>query len=258
MNRLSIDPPRGIIQGLLKDRGFLAGAIVLAAAAVSVHAAAERLQLHFRKLPIPLRKSLAEFDATKMGSYKFVQRVELKPEMEAELGTQDYVQLIFEDTSIGDEQAPGRYVHFFVTYYTGDPDQVPHVPDVCYVGAGHQTKNTENFEMIVPGIGADEDRLPVRLLVLERTDTFAVLQRPVLYFFAVNGGYACERTAVRLRLADLRTKYAYFSKVELAFSGAKQPTAEQAKELAQKFYAQAVPILVDEHWPDWEQATDRR
>jgi hypothetical protein len=55
------------------------------------------------------------------------------------LGTEEYLQWILEapDAAPG---SPTRFCSLFITYYTGNPDMVPHVPDECYVGGGNERK----------------------------------------------------------------------------------------------------------------------
>ena len=56
------------------------------------------------------------------------------------LGTEDYLQWILEDTTV-DVLSPVRNCSVFITYYTGNPDQVPHVPEACYTGGGNEVKD---------------------------------------------------------------------------------------------------------------------
>ncbi len=240
-----------MIKEILKDKGFIACSLVLLIAALGVESFSKALQLHFVRAPVPLRKKLQDFDAEKMWPYKLIKTVKLNSEIEEALGTKDYLQMIFEDTTLPSDNAPGKYISFFVTYYTGGVDQVPHVPDVCYQGGGYDPIGSENTYLKLPGLGLKDDKLPVRVLFFRDTKSLIPSVKPVIYFFSVNGKFEATKNSVRLRLADIRQKYAYFSKVEIAFLGL-QPDKEQALKLTAKFLKKALPILMKEHWQDWD------
>ncbi len=235
---------------ILKDKGFIACSLVLLIAATGVESFTRALQLHFVRAPVPLRKKLQDFDAEKMRPYKLLKSVKLESEIEEALGTKDYLQMIFEDTTLKGDNAPGKYISFFVTYYTGGIDQVPHVPDVCYQGGGYDPIGSENTYITLPNLGLKNDKLPVRVLFFRDTKSLISSVKPVIYFFSVNGKFEATRNSVRLTLANIRQKFAYFSKVEIAFLGV-QPNKTQALELTAKFLRKALPILMKEHWQDW-------
>jgi len=234
-----------------RDRAFVLCAGILLLSAVCLDALAMGLQLHFRKLPVPLRKSLDQFDEYKLWPYKVVQRTKLPSEMEGELGTDQYIQWLLEDTSIHGQDQPGKYVTFFVTYYTGTPDQVPHVPEECYVGGGYDRVGGSQAQVTVPNLGLPDDKLDVHLLLFKGGRQLVNQNRPVIYLFSVNGKFTSTRLGARLALADIRSKYAYLSKVEITFQGPRQPSREQALQLAGKLLSRALPELVKEHWPAW-------
>jgi hypothetical protein len=241
-----------IVRDAFKDRSFMVCGVVLLMAAVGIQGLVQTLQIHLRKAPVPLVKPLDEMDTAKLWPYKLVQSVKLKEEIEEELGTKDYLQMIFEDTSLYESKAPGKFINFFVTYYTGGTDQVPHVPDVCYVGGGNDLLTSVNTSLAMPGLGLAGDELPVRELVFQNPNSMTPTARPVIYFFAVNGKFENKRDGVRVSLASPTLKYAYFSKVEVAFLGEPQPKPEEALEIAKKFFAKSLPVLMKDHWQDWD------
>jgi hypothetical protein len=237
----------------LKDRRFIIVSIILLISAFGVQYTARSMKLHFRKERVDLRKKLQEFDTGKMWPYKLVRKEKIASEVEEALGTKDYLQLGFEDTRIRSENDFGRYVNFFVTYYTGDPDQVPHVPDVCYLGGGWDPGGEYNTVIKLAGLGLPEDSLPIRVLFFKNSRGVTPVVQTVVYFFSVNGAFVEERMGVRLHLADIRLKYAYFSKVEMSTVTQEIPSKEKVTELAEKFLARALPILMQEHWADWKE-----
>lgn len=244
------------LKRLIHQPAFLVCVVVLGMCAGGLHAGARWLQWHFRKLEVPLRKSLDELEESKLGSYKVVRKTKIEnEEVEAELGTKDYIQWYLEDTEAEQGDA-ARYLMLFLTYYTGNPDKIPHVPDWCYVGGGGEVSSTENVMIKVPGIGlaAQGDELEVRVLeILVPGEAMGLEKRIVTYFFAVNGKYACTRTAVRRIQNNWRDKYAYFSKVEITFFGEGEITPQKSLAAVEKLCRQVVPILYEEHWPDWAQ-----
>ena len=221
----------------LKDRRFIIVSVVLLISACGIQYTARAMKLHFRKERVELRKKLQEFDTGKMWPYKLVKREKIPSEVEEALGTKDYLQIGFEDTQARNENAFGRYVNFFVTYYTGDPDQVPHVPDVCYLGGGWDPGGEYNTVVKLPGLGLPDDTLPIRVLFFKNSRGMTPVVQTVIYFFSVNGAFVEERTGVRLHLADIRLKYAYFSKVEMSTVTQEVPSKEKVTELAEKFLA---------------------
>lgn len=241
---------------LFRQPAFVSCLLVLLIGALGLRVAAEKLQWYLRKEPIYLQKPLDQLDQARLAPYVLHRAETIPKEIVEELGTHEYIQWVLEDTSV-DERDPLRYVVLFVTYYTGNPDKVPHVPDWCNVGAGGQLLSARNTTLNVPDIGADDDELPVRVLELElpsdglRPKT----RKQVAYFFAVNGDYRCQRDAVRIRQNWLTDRYTYFSKVEINFPLAGSLSEDKILQATEKFARVLVPVLVEDHWPDWEAAT---
>ena len=129
--------------------------IVLAVASVSMSAIKSYLGVYMIKLALPLTKSFDLIDENRLGPYKVVNKTKIEnADILEELGTKDYIQWILEDTEAPKASA-SRYCSLFITYYTGTPDQVPHVPEECYFGSGSQwqSKESVNFEVNVPFAG---------------------------------------------------------------------------------------------------------
>lgn len=248
------DDPKSI----LRDRAFVISAVILLVSALGIQATTQWMKLHFRKLELPLRKSLRDFDATRLWPYRPREKARLSADVEEALGTKEYYQARLEDTGLhGDEGEIGRYVSLFLTYYTGDPDQVPHVPEVCYQGAGFEPAGAYDRMLPMPGLGIPGDTIPIRVLLFKDTRSIAPLYQTVVYFFSVNGAYLADRQRVRLALADIRWKYAYFSKVELSFITADVPPEPQVLAVAGKLFNKVLPVLIHEHWQDWSEVIKR-
>jgi hypothetical protein len=218
------------------------------------------------KKPLLLKEPFDMLDEKLLEPYKVVEKmkIENKDELES-LGTEEYLEWFLEDTT-ADALSPVKNCILFITYYTGNPDQVPHVPEACYTGGGHEMK--EKFaidlnvgDINVPGIGKN-GKIPATGLVFSRKSAEiwqASTQFPVIYFFKVNGQYKGNRTSARVALGDLTSKYSYFSKVEVRFFNTNDlsPGMPQAMEATEKLLKVLLPVLEKNHWPDWNEIINK-
>jgi len=239
---------------LVRQPAFLICVGILASSAVAMRIAADKLEIYLRKEPVSLQKPLDSMNKDKLWPYKVVKENIIDDEAVKEsLGAQDnYIQWTFEDTSVT-ENDPARFPNLFVTYYTGDPDAVPHVPDWCYSGSGWQiikSYNTSINVAIDAKREADKIEIPVRVLYMDRTIGLTTYRKPVVYFFSVNGDYRCTRDTVRLRANSIFDHHAYFSKVEVDFNLA-PISPDEAVAATEKLMKVVLPVLVEDHWPNW-------
>ena len=239
---------------LVREPAFIVCVLVLGICAGSMKAGGKWLQWHFRKFPAPLRKSLDELDESQLRPYVVVKKSKIdNEEVEQELGTEEYIQWQLEDTEAAEDD-PARFAYIFVTYYTGNPDKVPHVPDWCYVGSGGEVTSKKNTTIHVANCGLAEEgeELEVRVLEIMLPGEFMSRRKQIVtYFFAVNGRYECTRTRVRQIQNNWRDRHAYFSKVEITFWGKRALSAEASLSAAEKLSRKLIPILWSQHWPDW-------
>lgn len=237
--------------------GCLAG---LALAAVGVHVLPGVLGVYFRKDPVPLKKSLALFDFRQLGPrylrHPDTDRMTMSEDQIDSLGTREFLMALVTDTQRA-ETDPLRVAQVLVTYYTGKPDLVPHVPDECYVAGGFEpVGRPDTVPVAVPGGGAPGDRVPVRV------QQFRVAKGPqlgggggvltVMYFFHINNAYASTRDEVRLRFVrDVFQPYAYYAKIEVCFpqSGSLAPDRSRDESLAAvaPLLETLLPVLLREH-----------
>jgi hypothetical protein len=240
--------------GIISKSGFLACAGLLTVFAVAFQVMATHKDIQFRKLSLPLKKPLDQFDTNQLYPYELAYKFPpIKPEILDALGTRDYISLAFTDRSIT-TPGPEQLVNMFVTYYTGNADQVPHVPEVCYLGSGYRTIDSSFREVPMPSLGAGAT-IPVQLLEFERSALLGRESKVVMYTFHANGQFCAERKAVLRILGDPLSKYAYFSKLELTFGSSDQfPTRDKAIKAGERFLQVVVPRLLRDHWPDWENA----
>ncbi len=238
------------LAGSLRRRGFVACVIMLALMTAGFYAVTWKMRL--RKLPVPLRAPLAKLDKSALfPPYRFKEAFDINPEVLDTLGTDQYIQWILYDESV-DEANPVRRVSLFITYYTGQPDPVPHIPEACYLGAGYLVRKSEDWTVSLPELKLE---IPARLLELEKRGRLGSEQPIVAYLFGVNGQFASDRNAVRAIIGNPFEPYSYFSKVEVRFdsptTGA-TPNREQARAAADRLFKKLVPVLVNNHWPDWK------
>lgn len=238
----------------LRQPWFLGCAAMLVAFVVGFEVMAKRMNLWMIKKPLPLKKTLDELEQRKLLPYTLKQQMQLHPEMVNELGTNQYLQWLLQDTTNPDKDKPETWIHLFVTYYTGNPDQVPHVPEQCYLGQGNTIVKDEIISVEIPKLGAGF-AIPVHRLVFRMSANFGNRESLVLYTFHTNGEFKATRTDVRLLLGNPLNRYAYFSKLELSFGlGQALPSIDEAEKTGIKFLQTVVPVLVEDHWPDWEAA----
>lgn len=240
---------------ILRQPAFLVCIVLLGASAAGLQVAAEKMKWHFRKEAAPLRKSLDDIDMARLAPYQLLRsdKIENK-EVEAELGTRDYIQWYIEDPTV-EERDPGRFLMLFITYYTGEPDKVPHVPEVCYQGSGSQVENRQDTHITISTQKGEEVSIPIRVLDMSMPGMWSKETRTVMYFFSANGDYLNDRNRVRRRLNNLRERYAYFCKVEVSFINSNQGDDETLIASMDRFCQKLLPVLLEEHWPDWDVLT---
>jgi hypothetical protein len=240
---------------------FIVCLILLAASAATKSIVIKTLGVHLTKLPIPLKKPLDQLDEKKLAPFvvKNKQSISNQDIVES-LGTEQYLDWTLEDKNQAPESST-RYCSLFITYYTGNPDMVPHVPDECYVGGGNTRLKGDTLTTTIAWPG---QKKPVTLsyqtvLFGRKQDTFlqAENQFSVQYFFKANGEFCQDRTRTRTVLgSNFLGKYSYFAKIEWKFFGANStfPTQQQTLAATENLLTVILPVLEDDHWPDWEQA----
>jgi hypothetical protein len=259
---------------------FLLCVAVLAGAGVSKKAILDYTGAKLNKLPIPLKKPFDLMDEAALRPYKVVEKTKIEnKDIQDELGTDMYIQWVLEDT-VAAPTSPTKLCSLFITYYTGNPDRIPHVPEECFVGGGYEEIAGERgtleldleFDLGQSHVTADRDpslaqgqsglsrRLRARYLVFApkssvmwgKTSKFARM-----YFFKVNDSYASNRIETqKVMYQNVLGKYSYFCKVEWGFSaGAAGGNVSADKEeialASEKLFSVLLPILERDHWPDW-------
>lgn len=246
------DSPKAIVKQALRNRGFVACVALLVLFAGGFQILATVQGFIFAKERVDLRKPLNLLDRDRLAPYELDRAIEIQSDILNQLGTDQYLQWIVRVPDRLEEPDRGRLLSLFVTYYTGLPDAVPHVPEACYAGGGHKLVKQSPDEITISS-EAQQIVVPIQLLEFRKESQFGRNSRIVLYTFHANGQFRADRTAVRLAIGSLTDRYAYFSKVEVGVDLEEgRFTKDQAVTSAKRFLEVAIPILLEDHWPDWE------
>ena len=246
------DPPRNTLAKLATPP-FVIAVVLLVVAVVLAGPVAAWKKFKPTKLPLPLKKALTGLDVEALAPYRVVDRVVLVPTVVEALGTDRYLDWIMEDTSVPMAD-PLRRANLLVTYYSGGANLVPHTPDVCFLGTGYEPAQPhENQKIELASLPTESGLLPIRVCTFMRTSVFQHRKHSVVYTFFCNGRFVCTRTNVRLLINNPTDTHAYFSKVEVSFPRA---TRAESIEGARKLFGRVLPVLLRDHWPDFEAAEE--
>lgn len=216
------------------------------------------------KEPLPLKKPLEFLDEENLSPYRVTSKVGIdNKQLIKELGTEDYIQWVLEDTEASSDSAV-RNLLLFITYYDL-PDKVVHAPEECYMGGGYERLSSDSIKFEINAVGHPMDskgsfrrNIQGKYLVFGSSKSNLWQNQskfPVMYFFRVNGKYMGSREETRITLnKNIFGKFSYFSKVELAFNqGPILPVKEEALAAGEKLLGVILPILEANHWPDWKE-----
>jgi hypothetical protein len=241
-------------------RVYLQPAFLICVAVLVIAAGASMKLGVIEKKFLPLKKSFNYLDEENLAPYKVIEKLKIEDQdILKALGTQDYIQWVLEDTEAPASSTVQKFM-LFVTYY-GLADRVPHVPEECWAGGGFQQLASDSVTLEIKKAGF-ERKIEGKYIVFGSTKSDfreGSGQIPVLYFFKVNGEYASSRDEARIALnKNLFGKYSYFSKVELVFNQALvAPAKQEAVAAGEKLLAVVLPILEQDHWPDWGKNVSR-
>lgn len=251
--------------------GFLVGTLATLAVGHGSVLAATRAVLI--KDPLPLRHTLWMVP-DEAGPWTLDQEdPPLSNEQLEALGTRTYLSRVYRDTSWPADR-PGALARLHVSYYTGRPDTVPHVPERCFVAAGltglGQGRDTLTLDSTRWRRNADDDRLgdvdryvrraqleprvhaPAREIEASRF-TFAHPGEPqraenVFYFFIANGRFLATPDMVRLHGFDPTDRYSYYAKIEIQLLEVADVDAARAR--AESLMDHLLPEILAT-LPDW-------
>ncbi|MCK6482761.1 MAG: hypothetical protein HUU22_09080 [Phycisphaerae bacterium] len=228
----------------LRQRGaFIVCVFILGLSAGGLSVAKAKGWLRIIKAAAPLRKPLIEL--SEAGPFVLHKEPRLTEETENELGTREYAFWSCTDPSAG-ERDPQRVFALSVTYYTGKPDQVPHVPEECHFQGGREQVSLDDYSIK----RSDGRELPLRRLLFRDADGIGGVA--IYYTFSVNNDYHTDRQMVRLRMNDSSETHLYYSKVEVTYwvPSMREAKREALDGAAQRVFDWVIPVLEREHWPD--------
>ncbi len=258
---------------------LIVACVTLAVGGIGFRYAVHAANAYLEKKPVPLRRPLTNIPKRLRAWQAVGEDLKLTAELEEALGTHQYLDRTYVD---GDG---GGAVHLgiHVVYYTGLIDAVPHVPDRCLVAGGWvKLGMPSNLEVHLDrsGWGTDPERvnlrtgepypvmtfrhhvtdepITVRMPIGDfkvRTTEFRSGERPDIriyagYFFIANGQVTPWPEKVRSFAFDLKTRYAYYTKVQFSMYAAREFEREEFAEVVSGFLHEFLPELM---WclPDW-------
>jgi hypothetical protein len=229
----------------LRSPLFLACAAVLSLSAVALRPGMAALAQHFRKQPIAPRRSLAEFDVSRLASFKVMTGASRFHVPGADIESAGTDELLL--AALQDEDAFGsdKQVNLFVTYYSDPEDRVPHTPDVCYRQIGGVVTKMTTTTVATPGLAPEQPSVDVREVHVREAAGDVI----VLFVLCANGEFCTDRQRVRLITGMSRARHVYFSKIEAVAPLAEHEDAEVAVQRCKRLLTEALPILVKEHFP---------
>ncbi|MHC5008233.1 MAG: exosortase/archaeosortase family protein [Planctomycetota bacterium] len=277
-------PEAGV--GMMFDRqakpALIVTAVTLLVCGVGFRFAARAAEAYFAKQPVELRRQLTRIPR-QLGPWRSVrQDVLLTAELEESLGTSYYVDRVYER-----ERADGEsdVVSVHIPYYTGLIDAVPHVADRCLIAGGWVSAGlTVNVDLPIDRTSwrPDPQRVnldtgkpyPVMKFQDRVTDETHTVRMPINdfrlrttefrdganpdvriyagYFFIANGQTTPNPEGVRVFAFNLKTKYAYFAKIQFTMYAPEQMTREEFAEAVADLAAELLPELML-CLPDWSE-----
>ncbi len=225
---------------------FLLAVGCLAATAVGLHAFRDRLVLV--KKPLPIRKFLRDFDRSVLKPFVFLSSRTLPEETIMELGTDEYADWRI---NLPGDQHPWRGpVNFFLTYYTGKQDQIPHVPEECFYQGAFTPAGDETLTLDLPLFG---ESVAIRRLAFYPPGQVKV-KSYVYYVISVNGSFHTRRDSARVKMGDPRDTHLYYAKVEIALEAVDDARLAEVDEHIRGLLDRTLTELQRSHWPPrgWE------
>ena len=199
----------------------------------------------------------------------------MSKEIVEELGTTNYLSRVYQrEVPMPDGKRPALELH--LAYYTGMVDTVPHVPERCMVGGGWNIKSSPGVVRLPLDISRWETdsaastadrtiyrgrlssgfyaRLPqgidnATLLATEFEKPGTDLRMFSGYFFIANGGMCARAEDVRLLAFDLKSRYAFYLKVQVS-SLAGVESADKLAEYGADLLSDLLPEIML-CVPDW-------
>lgn len=274
-----------LVRALPPTRAAIVLTCVLLASRAVFYSTVKSLRVQLMKLPISPQSGLA-VNAIPRETTHWIQigsdQIE-SSEVVEELGTQNYVSRMFEEKNAPTGRAK-RALYLHVSYYTGQIDTVPHVPDRCFIGGGMGLKTAmhnvplkldDSRWLVDDDVPADwagdifttptsyygsgtgkRVRLPYKPRDIHlRMGAFTEAERDETvfagYFFIANGQSAASPDQVRLMAFNLTDTYAYYAKIQVTGTTARGIHSEtDLVESAENLLSEILPDIML-CLPDW-------
>ncbi len=222
---------------------YASAVVALSAGAIGMQLAKENKWLVVLKKPLPILRPLHDLDRTVLRPFVFGEQRTLAADTIEELGTDEYVEWAIEHRD-PPKGLPAQAL-LFVTYYTGVHDQVPHVAEECYVQGAFTPAGSDELSLSIPELGV---QIPVTRLAFFPPREL-VSPTYVYYTICANGDFYAGRWGVRNRIAQRDESHAYYSKVEISFTGSSENDPAVVDRAALELMKNVVVELVSSHWP---------
>lgn len=170
-----------------------------------------------------------------------------KPDSLALRQTPQYIQRIYTRMTAAGKEEPGRLASFFISYYTGTPDPVPHVPERCFLGAGWASVKSVDQSLLVAG-----QKVPVRFSQFAKGDHVTT----VAYLLCFNGQIESDHNKVRVLLNSPFGHYSYFSKIEISFQNLQK--LDDIIQATTELLGDFLPIYQSQFLADWNDYKDKK
>ena len=259
-----------------RNPAFLVVMGILLLSAVSLNAATQFLQLYFQKLSVDMRKPIASLPDHLGDWVQLSLDQPMAPDIEQMLGTKQYISRAYVNTRVAGKdvvkavenksykereilieqirhQYPLAVVRLHTTYYTGMVDTVAHVPDRCYIAGGYAVSDATPHEWNAVSRRLGHSFASPFMTFEDQTSRRDTQKLNVTYMFHANGDYRDNANSVRLALQDLRTRYAYYAKIELmTISEDREGSAKVMDEFLEQLLPEFEKIM-----PDWKEVNSR-
>jgi hypothetical protein len=236
-------------------RSVIAGAILLAGLGAG-RALEAALSLTFDKPYLPLPKPLVELKPLLGENARYQSRGDenLDPDIVESLGTKEYLLRHYVDTT----KKPGDVgydLRLNLNYY-GTGSATPHVPEICWAGAGMQEAADSKQEFVVKGVRRKSGKLEdikMRMICFlpNQTDASGLSLGTdlgdktlnVAYLFEVNGKCVSQPQEVTGEFWKASSKYAYHTKIEVTVPA--YCTPQQAQQVISDFIRASLADIED-------------
>ncbi len=235
-------------RSVIGNKWFIAGAVVLALAAVFMQDAADATSRALRKRSVPIRKHLRDLDIGVLSGFRFMEDMNRGADVVAE--TDEFVGWRF--CPVAKHLSGVEAVYLQVYYYSteGRTPIIPHTPEVCHRQIGDYVSSINATTIDVDMGGGTSLGVPAKCLKLTQKSMGKPRDCCVVYTFCVNGEFVSDRELARLKMAMPWNRAVYFMKIEIMALVPSDGDFQLAFEAARSIVAEVIPEIVANHLPN--------